>query len=62
MAQSPLGGDFILNKCGQILEEQLNIEVVPYYQVKSKVSLKFIYLILSDSLHFFNWMILQGSD
>ena len=36
VAQSPLGGDFILSKCRQLLEEQLNIEVVPYYQIKSK--------------------------
>ena len=40
VAQSPLGGDFILSKCRQLLEEQLNIEVVPYYMVKSKEAVK----------------------
>lgn len=40
VAQSPLGGDFVFSKCRQLLEEQLNIEVVPYYQVKSKESVK----------------------
>jgi actin-related protein len=37
VAQSPLGGDFITSKCRQLFEEQLNIEIVPYYMVKSKV-------------------------
>jgi len=46
VAQSPLGGDFILTKCGQLLEEQLNIEVVPYYQVKSKVCVQMIFFFL----------------
>ena len=36
VAQSPLGGDFITTKCRQLLEEQLGIEIVPYYMVKSK--------------------------
>ena len=40
VAQSPLGGDFILSKCRQLLEEQLNIEVIPYYMVKSKEAVK----------------------
>jgi actin-related protein len=36
VAQSPLGGDFILGQCRQFLEENAKIEIVPYYQVKSK--------------------------
>ncbi len=40
VAQSPLGGEFILSKCRQLLEEQLNIEVVPYYSIKSKEAVK----------------------
>lgn len=40
VAQSPLGGDFVLSKCRQLLEEQLNIDVVPYYMVKSKEAVK----------------------
>ena len=38
VAQSPLGGDFITSKCRMLLEDHLNIEIVPYYMVKSKVS------------------------
>jgi actin-related protein len=37
IAQSPLGGEFIITKARQFIEEQLNVEIVPYYQVKSKV-------------------------
>lgn len=40
VAQSPLGGEFILSKCRQLLEEQMNLEIVPYYQVKSKEAVK----------------------
>lgn len=40
VAQSPLGGDFILGQCRQFLEEQAKIEIVPYYQVKSKEVVK----------------------
>jgi len=40
VAQSPLGGEFILSKCRQLLEEQLDIEVVPYYMIKSKEAVK----------------------
>lgn len=40
VAQSPIGGEFITSKCRQLLEEQLNIEIVPYYMVKSKESVK----------------------
>ncbi len=40
VAQSPLGGEFILSKCRQLLEEQLNFDVVPYYMVKSKEAVK----------------------
>lgn len=40
VAQTPLGGELILSKCRQLLEEQMNIEVVPYYQVKSKEAVK----------------------
>lgn len=40
VAQTPLGGDFITSKCRQLLEEQLNIDVVPYYMIKSKESVK----------------------
>lgn len=40
VAQSPLCGDFILAQCKQYLEEQAHIEIVPYYQVKSKESVK----------------------
>lgn len=40
VAQSPLGGDFILSKCRQLVEEQLNVEIVPYYMVKSKEFVK----------------------
>ena len=40
VAQTPLGGDFIVTKCRQLLEEQLNIEIVPYYVVKSKVAVR----------------------
>jgi actin-related protein len=40
VAQSPLGGEFILSKCRQLLEEQLNIDIVPYYMVKSKEAVK----------------------
>lgn len=36
VAQSPIGGDFLISKCRQLLEDKLNIEIVPYYQVKSK--------------------------
>ena len=39
VAQSPIGGEFITSKCRQLLEETLNIEIVPYYVVKSKVSI-----------------------
>ena len=42
VAQSPLGGEFILSQCRQFLEEQLKIDVVPYYMVKSKVIFFFI--------------------
>ena len=38
VAQSPIGGEFITSKCRQLLEEQLNVEIVPYYMVKSKVT------------------------
>jgi hypothetical protein len=38
VAQSPLGGEFIISKCRQLLEEQSNIELIPYYMVKSKVN------------------------
>lgn len=40
VAQSPLGGEFILSKCRQLLEEQMKFELVPYYQVKSKEAVK----------------------
>ncbi len=40
VAQSPLGGEFILSQCKQVLEDQLNIDVVPYYLVKSKEAVK----------------------
>lgn len=40
VAQSPLGGEFITSKCRQLLEEHLNVEIVPYYQVKSKETVK----------------------
>lgn len=40
VAQSPIGGDFIISKCKQLLEDQLNIELVPYYVVKSKEATK----------------------
>lgn len=40
VAQSPLGGEFILSKCRQLLEEQMKVELVPYYQVKSKEAVK----------------------
>lgn len=40
VAQTPLGGDFVVTKCRQLLEEQLNIEIVPYYVVKSKEAVK----------------------
>lgn len=40
VVQSPIGGDFVLSKCRQLLEDQLNIEVVPYYEVKSKEAVK----------------------
>jgi len=36
VAQSPLCGDFVLAQCKAYLEEQAQIELVPYYQVKSK--------------------------
>ena len=38
VVQTPMGGDFIMSKCRQLLEDQSNIEIVPYYQVKSKVN------------------------
>lgn len=37
VAQTPLGGEFVLSQCRQLLDE-LNIELVPYYQIKSKVN------------------------
>jgi len=40
VAQSPLGGDFITSKCRMLLEDHLNIEIVPYYMVKSKEATK----------------------
>ena len=40
VAQSPLGGEFILSKCRQLLEEQMKVGLVPYYQVKSKEAVK----------------------
>ncbi|CAF0739736.1 unnamed protein product [Didymodactylos carnosus] len=35
IVQSPLGGDFILNQCKQLLDG-LNYEIVPHYLIKSK--------------------------
>lgn len=40
VVQTPMGGDFIMSKCRQLLEDQSNIEIVPYYQVKSKEASK----------------------
>ena len=40
VAQSPIGGEFIMNQCRHLLEEQLNIELVPYYMIKSKEAVK----------------------
>jgi len=40
VSQSPLGGDFVLGQCRQFLEENAKIEIVPYYQVKSKEVVK----------------------
>lgn len=39
VAQSPLGGEFVLSQCRQLLDE-MSIELVPYYQVKSKETVK----------------------
>ena len=60
VAQSPLGGEFILSKCRQLLEEQLNIEIVPYYSIKSKKKLKNFKLLITtcqlylDEVQIFN--------
>ncbi len=40
VAQSSLGGEFIMNQCRALLDEQLGIELVPYYVVKSKEAVK----------------------
>ncbi len=35
-----MGGDFILGQCKQYLEDKANIELVPYYMIKSKEAVK----------------------
>lgn len=40
VVQAPIGGDFIAKKCLKLLEDDLKIDLVPYYKVKSKEAVK----------------------
>ena len=52
IVKSPLAGDFMTTQCRQFLEDSCGIEIVPSYQVASKLSFYIIELSCNKSYRF----------